>query len=52
MNILQYAEFEESGEKARKNLFFIKYQQKTSKLGLNSLSQATKDFAWDGVLYF
>ena len=52
MNILQYAEFEESGEKARKNLFFIKYQQKTSKLDLNSLSQATKDFAWDGVLYF
>ena len=38
--------------KARKNLFFIKYHQKTSKLDLNSLSQATKDIAWDGVLYF
>ena len=35
--------------KARKNLFFIKYQQKTSKLDLNSLSQATKDIAWDVV---
>ena len=38
--------------KARKKLFFIKYQQKTSKIDLNSWSQATKNIAGDVVLYF
>ena len=40
MNILHNAEFD-CGEKTKagKKLFFLKCQQKTSKLDLNSLSQ-------------
>ena len=47
---MQHAEFEDSGEKQGKNYFSLN-KQKTSKIDLNSLSQATKNIAGDVVLY-